>query len=147
MCITFTDKCLQRSRLIPQSKACRDITSQQMDNISVRIVPNIYQVYISGFKENLPLDGNPIPCDVTHSYKEGKDRLRIFVTVEGLISRGKSMGVINIIGTHCGISDRNHLSLLYVALTDSKLARVQHCFQEEGFHFDASTESTDGELA
>jgi hypothetical protein len=60
--------------------------------------------------------------------------LQLFIAESSVSSSGFSFEFVDLIAEYCGISDPAHVRLLYSALSEPEMARVQAAFASQGFH-------------
>ena len=110
---------------------------QQMESIRVSTAAKIIQVYELDY-EGFSCSGRPCKGHV-HASPSG-NVLQVFIAEDEHTSMLPSFELIDTIAKHCNIERASHLHLLYTALREKSLQKIQRLFAEEGINVDVAFE-------
>lgn len=101
----------------------------------IRIVEHIYQVYSFTFDGSQKYASHKTECDAT-MLTNRSGNLSIYIARRNHVRKQFPFELIDMIAEHCRITDPRDLSLLYTALSEPDIRRVQTAFAINGHYFD-----------
>ncbi|PMD47662.1 hypothetical protein L207DRAFT_415975, partial [Hyaloscypha variabilis F] len=117
--------------LIPHSCHDRTTVARQVDEVRVSVATQISQTFLLKLTST-NICGSPVRGQVSLSSSGGY--LNLFMTEECANAECPPHELVRLVAEACNITDPNHFSLLYTALSNSRLESISAAFTQQGIN-------------